>query len=59
LGGERGPYRDIVLLNAGAALMVAGAAGDIKAGTALAAQVLDNGAAKAKLDALVKASNLK
>jgi anthranilate phosphoribosyltransferase len=56
-GGEPGPYRDIVLLNAAAALMVAGAAADIKSGVALAAQSLDSGAAKAKLDALVKASN--
>lgn len=55
--GETGAYRDIVLLNAGAALMVAGRASDIKAGVTLAAQSLDSGAAKAKLNALIKATN--
>ena len=55
--GERGAYRDIVLLNAGAALMVAGAARDIKDGVAKAAQALDSGAARAKLEALIAASN--
>lgn len=48
-GGEKGPKRDIVLLNAGAALAVAGRAPDIKAGIALAAQTIDSGAAKKKL----------
>ena len=57
LAGEHGPYRDIVLLNAGAALMVAGRAKDVKEGVALAARSLDSCAAKAKLEALVKASN--
>jgi anthranilate phosphoribosyltransferase len=56
--GETGPYRDIVLLNAGAALMVSGAVVDVKEGVALAAQALDSGAARTKLDELVKASNL-
>ncbi|MFO1248000.1 MAG: anthranilate phosphoribosyltransferase [Alphaproteobacteria bacterium] len=55
--GERGAYRDIVLLNAANALMVADRAKDVKEGVALAAQALDAGAAKAKLDALIKASN--
>jgi anthranilate phosphoribosyltransferase len=55
--GEQGAYRDIVLLNAGAALMVAGAAKDIKDGVARAAQSLDSGAAKAKLEALITASH--
>jgi anthranilate phosphoribosyltransferase len=55
--GETGAYRDIVLLNAGAALMVAGRASDIKAGVTLAAQSLDSGAAKAKLNVLIKATN--
>jgi len=57
LDGERGPYRDIVLLNAGAALMVAGTAKDVKEGVVLAGQALDGGAAKAKLNALIEASN--
>jgi anthranilate phosphoribosyltransferase len=55
--GEKDSYRDIVLLNAGAALMVSGLVKDIKEGVGLAAQALDNGAAKAKLDALIAASN--
>ena len=56
--GETGAYRDIVLLNASAALMVAGRASDIKAGVTMAAQTLDSGAAKAKLNALIAASNI-
>jgi anthranilate phosphoribosyltransferase len=50
-------YRDIVLLNAAAALMVADAVSDIKSGVARAADVLDSGAAHAKLNALIEASN--
>ena len=57
LDGEQGAYRDIVLLNCGAALLVAGVAPDIKSGVALAARSLDSGAAKAKLKALIEASN--
>jgi anthranilate phosphoribosyltransferase len=55
--GQNGPYRDIVLLNAGAALMVSGAVADVKEGVTLAAQALDSGTARAKLDELIKASN--
>jgi len=47
----------IVLLNAGVALMVAGVAKDVKDGVAKAAHALDSGAATAKLDALITASN--
>ena len=54
--GEAGAYRDIVLLNASAALMVAGRAKDVKEGAGLAAQALDAGAAKARLNALIKAT---
>jgi anthranilate phosphoribosyltransferase len=57
LKGEKNAYRDIVMLNAAAALMVAGRANDIMAGAALAHQLLDNGAARDKLDQLVKVSN--
>jgi len=57
LAGERGPRRDLVLANAGAALWVAEAAPDWAAGVARAAASLDSGAASAKLDALVRASN--
>ena len=54
--GEAGAYRDIVLLNAAAALMVAGRAKDVQEGAGLAAQALDAGAAKARLNALIEAS---
>jgi anthranilate phosphoribosyltransferase len=57
LTGERGAYRDIVLLNAAAALMVAGRAQDIMAGMGLAGRALDSGAASAKLDEMIAASN--
>ncbi|MCB5188767.1 anthranilate phosphoribosyltransferase [Methylobacillus caricis] len=50
--GEKGPARDIVLLNAGAAIYVSGLASDLKAGIEKAAQSLDSGAASAKLERL-------
>jgi anthranilate phosphoribosyltransferase len=56
LDGEPGPHRDVVLANAGAALWVADAAADLAGGLALARRSLDSGAAKAKLEALVRAS---
>jgi anthranilate phosphoribosyltransferase len=52
LGGERSGRRDIVLLNAAAALVVAGKAADLREGLALAAASIDGGAALAKLEAL-------
>jgi anthranilate phosphoribosyltransferase len=51
-GEEQGPRRDIVLLNAAAALLAAGAAQDIRDGLQQAAQSIDSGAALAKLEAL-------
>jgi anthranilate phosphoribosyltransferase len=48
-GDERGPKRDAVLLNAGAALFVAGKTKSPVAGWALAAATIDGGQAKAKL----------
>ena len=48
-GDERGPKRDAVLLNAGAALFVAGRARSISDGWQLAAQVIDGGSAETKL----------
>jgi anthranilate phosphoribosyltransferase len=48
--GERGAYRDAVLLNAAAALVVAGTADTLTAGAEQAAQALDSGAANALLD---------
>lgn len=45
LGGEPGPGRDVVLLNAGAALFVAGRAVDVAEGIELAAEAIDSGSA--------------
>jgi anthranilate phosphoribosyltransferase len=50
LGGDRGAYRDAVLLNAAAALVVAERATDLREGAAIAAEALDSGAADALLD---------
>ena len=55
-GSERGPKRDIVLLNAGAALLAAGSVADMGQGIELARETMDSGAALAKLDALIAAS---
>ena len=52
LAGQRGPARDIVLLNAGAAIYVAGMADSMAAGIARAAAVIDSGAAAQKLEQL-------
>jgi anthranilate phosphoribosyltransferase len=56
LQGEQGPRREIVLLNAAAALVVAGAVPDLTAGLQLAARSIDSGAANAKLQALICAT---
>lgn len=53
LRGNGGPARDIVVMNAGAALRVAGQARTWREGAAMAAESIDSGAARAKLDALV------
>jgi anthranilate phosphoribosyltransferase len=53
LAGEPGPARDVVCLNAAAALVVAGAARDLRAGAARAAATIDGGAARALLARLV------
>jgi anthranilate phosphoribosyltransferase len=52
--GDAGSPRDIVQLNAGAAIYVAGLADDMAAGVNRAGEVIDSGAAAAKLDALVQ-----
>ncbi len=57
LSGEKGPHRNAVLLNAGGALYIAGKAADIGEGVKLAAELIDSGAALAKLDAFVRLSN--
>jgi len=54
LEGERSPYRDVVVANAAAAFALAGKAQNFAEGAARAAEVLDSGAARAKLKALVE-----
>jgi len=57
LDGRPGALRDIVLLNAGAALIVAGRARDLRDGVAQAATSIDSGAAKRALERLIAISN--
>ena len=57
LSGKPGAFRDIVLFNAAAALVVADKAGDLAAGMTLARQSIDGGAARARLDKLVALTN--
>lgn len=55
--GKQGPAKDIVALNAGAAIYVSGLADNLKAGVEKANQVLENGGAQRKLEEYVVASN--
>ena len=57
LAGDKGKLRDIVLLNAAAALIIAGRAADLPAGVALAADTIDSGKAAAVLERLVAETN--
>ncbi|MBN7786095.1 anthranilate phosphoribosyltransferase [Ponticoccus gilvus] len=57
LGGEAGAYRDAVLLNAAAALVIAGRATDLREGTAKARESIDSGAALARVEALAKVTS--
>ncbi len=57
LQGARNAYRDIAVINAAAGLVVAGKASDLREGVTLSQQAIDSGAALARLDALVAASN--
>jgi anthranilate phosphoribosyltransferase len=57
LEGKKSAYRDVALLNAAAAFIVAGRAKDLKEGVALGAKALDGGAALEKLNRLVAVSN--
>ena len=57
LAGDKGKKRDIVLLNASAALVAAGQAENLMAGIELAEEVIDSGAALKKLNQLIKLSN--
>lgn len=57
LDGKPSPYRDVALINAAAALVVAGRAKDLKEGVAIGVRSIDSGAANAKLKHLVAVSN--
>lgn len=52
--GTKGPYRDIVLANAGACFYVAGLSGSLQEGVKRAADAIDSGAATAKLEQLIR-----
>ncbi|MGD0320402.1 MAG: anthranilate phosphoribosyltransferase [Acidimicrobiales bacterium] len=56
LGGQSGPHRDVVVLNAAAGLVVAGLAGGLAEGVEMAGRVIDDGHARAVLDGLVRVS---
>ncbi len=53
LDGQEGPKRDVVLLNAACVLVAAGGASDIPGGIAIAAESVDSGAARGRLDGLI------
>jgi anthranilate phosphoribosyltransferase len=57
LEGEAGAYRDVVVFNAAAALMIAGRANDLLHGTELARASIDSGNARSRLDRLIALSN--
>jgi anthranilate phosphoribosyltransferase len=57
LGGHKSPRRDIVILNAGAALVAAGRADHLAGGIPLAAESIDSGAAAGKLEKLIEFSS--
>ena len=57
LGGEKGPKRNAVLLNAGASLYIGGKAETFKDGVALAAEIIDSGKALTVLDKVIEISN--
>jgi anthranilate phosphoribosyltransferase len=57
LEGAKNAYRDVAVLNAGVALVVAGRAANVREGAALAEAAIDSGAARNKLDALIRCSH--
>jgi anthranilate phosphoribosyltransferase len=57
LEGRKGPYRDVAVLNAAAALVVAGKVKTLADGVRLAGHTIDSGAAEATLDRLIAVSN--
>ena len=58
LAGARGPRRDVVLLNAGVGLFVAGRVDTITEGIAVAASAIDSGAAEQRLQQMVESSRV-
>jgi anthranilate phosphoribosyltransferase len=57
LNGKPSPYRDVALINAAAALIVAGRAKDLREGVEIGTKALDSGAANARLKHLIAVSN--
>ena len=57
LAGEKGPMRDAVLMNAGAALYIGGKADSMAAGIRMAEQLIDSGGAERTLNRLIEVSN--
>jgi anthranilate phosphoribosyltransferase len=57
LNGEKGPRRDIVLMNSAAALIVGGKAGDFKTALSIVADAIDSGKALRKLEEVKRVSN--
>ena len=57
LGGEKGPKRNAVLLNAGASLYIGGKAESFKDGVKLAAEIIDSGKALETLEKFIEVSN--
>jgi anthranilate phosphoribosyltransferase len=57
LEGKKGPFRDVAIFNAAAALIVAGRAKELKEAAALATRAIDSGEAEGALDRLIAVSN--
>src|SRR5262245_64262770 len=57
LKGKKGPLRDVAILNAAAALIVAGKAKDLRQGATLAAKSIESGEAEGRLERLIAVSN--
>ena len=57
LKGKQSPFRDVAILNAAAALIVAGKAKDLKQGAMIAAKSIESGEAEGRLDRLIAVSN--
>ena len=57
LAGEPGPYRDVVLLNTAAALIISGKVKDLKEGVKVAANTIDSGKAKLVLERMIEITN--